>query len=242
MSGSVDSTSSSQNQSPDRAARKAGFLLLLTVIFTVALIYTRVAADADQPTLLESLAAISRRPAMYILSGVARLLSGIALLGAGLLLLQTWIIRGGWATSAVPRLFVLSGALTAVSGGIAVLIAMHPALEAVSVGGASPVPGMSALESMSGLRWLTGAGGFAAAGLALVVASRYQWKVGGALRKVAPISAVLGAAMLFIWFDSAAAFHTVVGTGFLIWLIVIGSMLASGRVERQYTTTYLNES
>ena len=80
MSGSVDSTSSSQSQSPDRAARKAGFLLLLTVIFTVALIYTRVAADADQPTLLESLAAISRRPAMYILSGVARLLSGIALL------------------------------------------------------------------------------------------------------------------------------------------------------------------
>ena len=74
------------------------------------------------------------------------------------------------------------------------------------------------------------------------MASRYQWKVGGALRKVAPISAVLGAAMLFIWFDSAAAYHAVVGTGFLIWLIVIGSMLASGRVERQYTTTYLNKS
>ena len=95
MSDSVKSTPSLRSESPDHAARKAGFLLLLTVIFTVALAYTRVAADADQETLLESLAAISRRPVMYILSGVARLLSGIALLGAGLLLLRTWIIRGG---------------------------------------------------------------------------------------------------------------------------------------------------
>ena len=216
--------------------------MLLTVIFTVALVYTRVAADADQETLLESLAAISRRPVMYILSGVARLLSGIALLGAGLLLLQTWIIRGGWATSAVPCLFVLSGALTTVSGGITVLIAIHPALETVSGAGASPAPDMSVLESMSGLRWLTGAAGFSAAGVALAVASVYQWKVGGTLRKIAPISAVLGVAMQLIWIDAGTNLHSVIGTAFLIWLIVIGSMLASGRVERQYSTTYLNES
>ncbi|MCY3766078.1 MAG: hypothetical protein OXH06_11720 [Gemmatimonadetes bacterium] len=216
--------------------------MLLTVIFTVALVYTRVAADADQATLLESLAAISRRPVMYILSGVARLLSGIALLGAGLLLLRTWIIRGGWATSAVPCLFVLSGALTTVSGGITVLIAFHPALETVSGAGASPAPDMSVLESMSGLRWLTGAAGFSAAGVALAVASVYQWKVGGTLRKIAPISAVLGVAMQLIWIDAGTNLHSVIGTAFLIWLIVIGSMLASGRVERQYSTTYLNEN
>lgn len=242
MSDTVESTPSSQSQSPDHAARKAGFLLLLTVIFTVALVYTRVAADADQATLLESLAAISRRPVMYILSGVARLLSGIALLGAGLLLLRTWIIRGGWATSAVPWLFVLSGALTTVSGGVTVLIAVHPALETVSGAGASPAPDMSVLESMSGLRWLTGAAGFSAAGVALAVASVYQWKVGGTLRKIAPISAVLGVAMQLIWIDAGTNLHSVIGTAFLIWLIVIGSMLASGRVERQYSTTYLNES
>lgn len=242
MSDSVKSTRSLRSESPDHAARKAGFLLLLTVIFTVALVYTRVAADADQETLLESLAAISRRPVMYILSGVARLLSGIALLGAGLLLLRTWIIRGGWATSAVPCLFVLSGALTTVSGGITVLIAIHPALETVSGAGASPAPDMSVLESMSGLRWLTGAAGFSAAGVALAVASVYQWKVGGTLRKIAPISAVLGVAMQLIWIDAGTNLHSVIGTAFLIWLIVIGSMLASGRVERQYSTTYLNES
>ena len=238
----VDSTPSSRSQPPDRAARKAGILLLLTVIFTVALVYTRVAADADQATLLESLVAISRRPVMYILSGVARLLSGIALLGAGLFLLRTWIIRGGWATSAVPRLFVLSGALTTVSGGIAILIAIHPALETVSGAGASPAPDMTVLESMSGLRWLTGAAGFSAAGVALAVASRYQWKVGGALRKIAPISAALGVAMQIIWIDKGTSLHAAIGTAFLVWLIVIGSMLAGGWVERQYSTTFLNDS
>ena len=101
---------------------------------------------------------------------------------------------------------------------------------------------MSVLESMSGLRWLTGAAGFSAAGVALAVASVYQWKVGGTLRKIAPISAVLGVAMQLIWIDAGTNLHSVIGTAFLIWLIVIGSMLASGRVERQYSTTYLNES
>ena len=37
--------------------------------------------------------------------------------------------------------------------------------------------------------------GFTAAGLALIVAAWYQWRVGGTLRKVAPVSAALGVAM-----------------------------------------------
>ena len=43
------------------------------------------------------------------------------------------------------------------------------------------------------LRWLAGTAGFSAAGLALMVAAWYQWRVGGTLRKVAPASAVLPA-------------------------------------------------
>ncbi len=37
--------------------------------------------------------------------------------------------------------------------------------------------------------------GFTAAGLALIVAAWYQWRVGGTLPKVAPVSAALGVAM-----------------------------------------------
>ena len=98
--------------------------------------------------------------------------------------------------------------------------------------------GLAVLSWMSGIRWVTGKAGFAAAGVALVVASRYQWRVGGALRKIAPVSAALGVAMQFIWLDAPTMIHATIGTAFFLWLITIGSMLASGRVERRYTATY----
>ena len=88
------------------------------------------------------------------------------------------------------------------------------------------------------LRWITGKIGFAAAGLALIVAARYQWQVGGTLRKVAPVSAILGVAMQFIWVDSATILHPIIGTLFFIWLLVIGTMLSTGRVERHFIAAY----
>ena len=60
----------------DSAARRAGLFLLLTAAATVVMVYARVSADADQPTLLESLRAIAASEAMYSLSGAARLISG----------------------------------------------------------------------------------------------------------------------------------------------------------------------
>ena len=77
--------------------------------------------------------------------------------------------------------------------------------------------------------------GFVAAGLALLTAARYQWKVGGQLRRIAPVSAVIGLAMQFIWIDAATIMHPIVGTGFFVWLLVVGAMLATGRVERHFT-------
>ncbi len=87
------------------------------------------------------------------------------------------------------------------------------------------------------MRWVVGKIGFAAAGIALLVAARYQWRVGGQLRKVAPASAILSIAMQFIWLDSANT-HQMVGTLFLLWLMVIGTMLATGRVERHFIAAY----
>ena len=51
------------------AARTAGALLLLTAIATVVSVVTRVASGADQPTLLESLAAIAANKELYSVSG-----------------------------------------------------------------------------------------------------------------------------------------------------------------------------
>ena len=138
-------------------------------------------------------------------------------------LLQTWIIREKRASASVPTLLGASGALTLVSGGCAVALAV---VFAPDVGAMS--------ESVNFARWFTGKLGFAAAGLALIIAARYQWAVGGQLRIVAPFSALAGVAMQLIWVDSATVLHPIIGTAFFIWLLAVGAMLATGRTERLF--------
>ncbi len=209
----------------DAYARTAGRLLLLTAAVTVVMVIARVAADADQPTLAESLRAIDDSRSAYATSGVARFASGLTLIVGALALSRTWIIRRRLGTPAVPVLFGISGAFTVVSGAAAVIIA-------ISSTPTGDIPTL--IEALSDVRWLTGKIGFAAAGAALVVASVYQWRVGGHLRRIAPASAVIGLAMQFIWIDSATIMHPIVGVAFFLWLVAIGTMLATGRVEQHF--------
>ena len=114
----------------DRSARTAGALLLLTAAATVVMVYARVSADADQPTLVESLRAIAENRAMYGASATARFVSGIALLAAAWYLSRTWIIRDGLGTALVPYLLAVSGIVTAVSGACAGVLAVYQMPEA----------------------------------------------------------------------------------------------------------------
>ena len=68
----------------------------------------------------------------------------------------------------------------------------------------------------------------------MIVAARYEWKVGGLLRYVAPVSVVIGIAVQFIWFDSATSVHRVIGAAFFVWLLAIGTMLVTGRTEKLF--------
>ena len=216
----------------DPAARMAGRLLLLTALATVVMVVGRVAADADEPTLMESLAAIYSSQGLYTLSGAGRLVSGITLLAGAWYLTRTWIIRERLGTPLVPGLLALSGVLTAASGALAIALA-GLASDVARLGPASPLYDLA--DTTSDLRWFTGTTGFAVAGVALLFASRYQWKVGGALRYVSPLSAAIGVAMQFIWIDSATFAHRVIGAAFLVWLVAIGTMLATGRTEKLFT-------
>lgn len=202
---------------------KAGAFLVLTALLSAVSAVSRVAAQADQPSLEESLTAISLHPGLYGLGGTARLASGVTLVVAAWLLLNTWIIRMRLGSPAVPALLMVSGLLTAVSGACAVILA----LSAPEVG--------PFVESSALIRWLSGKIGFALAGMALIIASRYQWMAGRPLRYIAPVSALLGAAMQFIWIDSATMVHPVVGAGFFLWLLAVGVMLVTGRTERLFT-------
>ena len=210
------------------AARWAGLFLLLTAAANVVMVYARISADADQSTLLESLRAIAANKAMYSLSGAARLISGITLIAGAWFLWRTWIIREGFGTRLVPVLFASSGVFTAVSGACAL------ALAAFATNGGETVEATT--ETVALLRWFTGKVGFAAAGLALVAAAQRQWKADGAIRRIAPASAVIGIAMLLIWVDAATVMHQISGAAFFVWLVVIGSMLVSGKVERHFSS------
>ena len=212
-------TGASPGRKRDHAARMAGALLILTAVATAVAVLGRVAADADQPTLQESMDAIALNRALYTTGGVARLISGVTLIAGALFLLRTWIIRERLGTPLVPALFIGSGALTVASGACAVALA---------------ISAPDVVEAVADLRWLTGKAGFVAAGLALIVAARYQWRAGGSLRRIAPVTFLLGVSMQLIWIDAATVLHRITGPAFFIWLLAIGGMLFTGRVERHF--------
>ena len=114
------------------AAHRTGIFLLLTAAATIVMVYSRVAADTDQPTLLESLRAIEANMAMYSLTGAARLVSGITLVAAAVFLWKAGSVQEGFGTSLVSLLFATSGVYTAVSGACAL------ALAAAAPGAAGP--------------------------------------------------------------------------------------------------------
>ena len=215
---------------PDAAAHKAGILLLITALASVIAVAGRVGAGADQPTLVESVATISNNRGLFGAGGAGRFVSGVTLIAAAWLLLRTWIIRERLGTPFVPLLFIASGIFTGVSGACAVAMAASVPEPSNTV----PSSVNTSIETMAFIRWFAGKIGFAAAGMALIIAARFQWKVGGALRRIAPITAIQGIAMQFIWIDSATIAHPIIGAIFFVWLVAIGGMLATGRVERHF--------
>ena len=214
----------------DAAAHRAGWLLLATAGATAVAVVGRVAAGADLPTLGESLAAIARRRGFYAAGGAARLVSGITLFAGAWYLWHTPLMRRRAGTLTVPVLLAVSGLFTAVSGACAVTLARTAPLPAA----AAEVAAQGGAEAMvAELRWISGKLGFTLAGLALLATAVRQWRIGGTLRRLAPASAMVGAAMQLIWVDAATAAHRVTGPLFLLWLALIGFMLASGRVARR---------
>lgn len=210
-----------------RSMRKTGLMLILTAVATVVAVVGRVWADADHETLADSLAAIAESRGLYGLGGAGRVLSGVTLIAAGWFLFDSERDNRRARSAVVPLLFAVSGAFTACSGALAVGLAAAPAewmdvarLEGVALGHQ---------EATIGLRWFTGAAGFALAGIALIVIARRQRSAGGTLGRIAPASALLGLAIQFVWLDAATVMHIVTGTFFVAWLAVGGRMLLKGR-------------
>ena len=212
------------------AARAAGLLLLLTALATAISVPARLLADADQPTLSESLWAIAINNAPYLIGGVARLVSGLALLGAAWFL---WRFLRGYHPAAVSISAVVlaaSGLITAISGLCAVVLA-------ASVPDVGPVAVLirdgweESLRPWANARWITGTLGFTLAGVSLIALAPALWRIGGRLKIAAVVDVIIGVAMLFIWVDAATVVHRISGVAFLLWLIVGGIWLVAGRLK-----------
>ena len=106
---------------PAPGFRKAGVLLLLTAVATLAAVAGRVLADADQPTLLESLSAIAESRLAYGSGGLARVVSGISLAAAAALLWKSVTMRETPPMALALGLLMLSGICTILSGVCSVL-------------------------------------------------------------------------------------------------------------------------
>ena len=203
-----------------RAGKRAGTFLLLTAAANVVMVFTRVMADADQPTLAESLAAIAESRAMYGMTGAARLISGVLLTGAALYLWRAWAAPFGRAQLAAI-LLAASGAITAVSGaGALVLAAAAPAAVEAASGAVDDT-----IETVAYVRRLTGNLGFAMAGIGLVAVVLRQPQPADPHRLFPMASLAVGIAMQFIWLDAATLVHRVVGVAFFGWLLASGIAL-----------------
>ena len=207
-----------------RAARRAGVWLLLTAAATAIMVVARVSSDTDQATIAESLRSVVENRELFGLTALARLASGVTLLVAGWYMLKAGASHGHGANAAAAYLFMVSGGLTVVSGAAATVIALHPSLDA-------GVEAPAVAEAAYHVRWVMGKAGFSVAGIALVFAAFAQWSSGSIVRYVAPISAVLGFAMQFIWWDAATVVHRAVGMLFLAWVVVVGAALIRGALD-----------
>ena len=206
-----------------RAGRRAGALLLLTAAANAVMVFTRVMADADQPALAESLAAIAEGRALYGATGAARLISGVLLAGAALYLWRAWAAPYGRAPLAAI-LLAASGAVTAMSGAGALLLAA-----AAPEAAGTSVAVSDTTEAIAYARQLTGKLGFAMAGLGLVAVALRRPQPADPHR-LFPIAALtVGIAMQFIWVDAATLLHRIVGVAFFVWLLAAGiSLVRSG--------------
>ena len=133
----------------------------------------------------------------------------------------------------------ISGVATALSGAFGIALAIS-APEPSAVDGSTSVAPATAL--VLNLFWITGKVGFSLAGLALIAAGLRQWRVGGFLRPVAPVSVIIGGAMQLIWTGATIGAHYLAGPAFVLWLVAIGLMLVTGRVEKRFAALVENDS
>ena len=207
------------------AARVSGALTVVAAAAVIIGVFARVAADADQDTLRQSLQAISQNRAAYSAYGALTLLSGAAMIGAAWFLRSASAFRTLTSRPVVPIIFGIAGAIYILSGASTIILA-------------TLAPDMSqASGMMSEFRRISATIAFIVSGIGLIASGFYQWKAGAPLRYIAPFSVIIGVFMqgLFMQLltsEGIAIIDRGAGLAFVAWLFIVGLTLASVPSDR----------
>ena len=204
------------NQGRPIEAVTAGFLLILAAIAAVAMVWTRLQADIDQPTFEETLAAIDQNTIWYSWHGTARAFFGVSLIIAAAFIKPAMFLARGWQLRLSSIVLNLGGIAMIVSGVLVIFISTVYWTDAYDV------------ESFDHYREIAGSIGNTFIGLAIILLSVVQWRLGRFMKPVAAIAPFVGIGMILVWIDAATILHRISGTSFLIWLLATAIVLMSG--------------
>ena len=194
----------------------AGLLLIFAAIAAVAMVWTRLQADIDQPTFEETLAAIDQNTLWYTWHGLARTFFGALLIVVAAFIGLAMFLARGWQLRLSSILLNLGGIAMIVSGVLVIFISTVYWTDAYDV------------ESFDHYREIAGSIGNTFIGLAIILLSVVQWRLGGFMKPVALLAPFVGIGMILVWIDAATILHRISGTGFLIWLLATAIVLMSG--------------
>ena len=205
---------------PQRArsieAVTAGFLLIFSAIAAAAMVWTRLQADVDQPSFEETIAAIDQNTLWYTWHGMARTFFGALLIAAAGFIKPAMLLARGWQLRLSSVLLSLGGIAMIISGVLVIFIASVHWVDIYN------------LESFDHYREIAGRISNTFIGLAIVLLSVVQWRLGGFMKPVALLAPFVGVGMILVWVDAATIFHRVSGTGFLVWLLATVLVLIAG--------------
>ena len=194
----------------------AGFLLILAAITAVAMVWIRLQADIDQPTFEETLAAIDQNTLWYTWHGLARTFFGASLIIVAVFIKPAMFLARGWQLRLSSIVLNLGGIAMIVSGVLVIFISTVYWTDAYDV------------ESFDHYREIAGSIGNTLIGLAIILLTVVQWRLGGFMKSVALLAPFVGIGMILVWIDAATILHRISGTGFLIWLLATAIVLMSG--------------
>ena len=184
----------------------SGILILLATIAAMAMVWTRLQADIDQPTFEEMLVAIDENLVWYHWHGSMRVIFGGLLIAAASLIRPAMASAQGWQLRVSAVLLNLGGIAMVVSGVLVLFVGSVYWTDIYDV------------EQFDGYRSLAGSIGNTAIGLAIILMTPIQWRLGGMMKFLGIFAPLVGLGMVIVWWD-ASGVHQVSGVLFLLWML-----------------------